>query len=247
MTTVAVLQSNYLPWRGYFDLIHDVDLFVFYDEVQYTKNDWRNRNRVYSQQGLSWLTLPCGYNLKQTVLETRIKNELPWPRDHWNKINNAYGKSDFFHLYRDFFEHVYFERQWDYLFQLNRFLIKTIASDFLHISTEFADSRDYASSGSRADKLLSLLMSIGCDVYISGPAAQSYLPVERFYDAGIKVIWKDYSGYPTYKQQKEPFEGAVSVIDLLFNTGPEAPALIWGGGSDNSQKADGLPAPLRGA
>ena len=86
---VAVLQSNYIPWKGYFDMINDVDLFIFYDEVQYTKNDWRNRNKIYSKQGLSWISVPVEYTFGQTIIDTKIKTTQNWQLDHWNKLSNA--------------------------------------------------------------------------------------------------------------------------------------------------------------
>ena len=228
MKKVAVLQTNYLPWKGYFDLINDVDLFVLYNEVQYTKNDWRNRNKVYSHQGLSWFSVPVEYSLGQTILETRIKTTLPWQVDHWNKIKNAYQKSPFWNDYKDFFYDVYFKKQWFFLAELNNYLIKSIAKDFLNISTEFADSRDFDSEGKNAEKLLSLLLSIGATDYVSGPAAKNYLPEEQFRKAGISVIWKNYSSYPQYCQLNEKFEHGVSILDVLFNCGKDAPFYIWG-------------------
>lgn len=219
---VAVLQSNYIPWKGYFDLINDVDLFVFYDEVQYTKNDWRNRNKIYSLQGLSWITVPVTYSLGQTIAETKINQESGWQKNHWNKLENAYKKAPYWNQYKDFFYHVYFEKQWDFLSDLNQYLIKHISAEFLDIKTKFDVSTNYSSHGQRAEKLLSLLQSIGTSIYISGPAAKSYLPEEEFNDAGISVIWKDYSHYRPYKQIKEPFEHGVSIVDLLFNTGENA-------------------------
>ena len=220
---VSVLQSNFIPWRGYFDMINDVDLFVFYDEVQYTKNDWRNRNKIYSQQGLSWISVPVEYSLGQTIIETKIKNSQPWQKEHWNKLENAYKKAPYWNMYKDFFYDVYFNKEWEFLYELNRYLIQHISKEFLGIKTEFADSRDFNSQGERAQKLLSLLLSIGAKDYVSGPAAKCYLPEEEFKKSGINVIWKDYSGYKEYKQIKEPFEPGVSILDVLFNTGEEAP------------------------
>lgn len=224
---VAVLQSNYLPWRGYFDLIHDVDLFIFYDEVQYTKNDWRNRNRVYSAQGLSWLTLPCGYDIHQSISEVRLKNELCWAQKHWNIIKNAYGKALYFGEYCTFFEEVYFGRSWERLSELNQYLIRSIARDFLGIKTQFAQSTAYPSRGRRGEKLLSLLQAAGCKTYVSGPAAQSYIDPADFERAGIELVWKEYPEYPEYPQMRQSFEPGVSIIDLLFNMGPHAPEYIW--------------------
>ena len=219
----AVLQSNYLPWKGYFDMIHDVELFVYYDEVQYTKNDWRNRNKIYSKQGLSWITVPVEYNFGQTIIETKIKKQQNWQKENWGKIENAYRKAPYWNMYKDFFYEVYFNMQWDNLYELNRYLIKTISKEFLGIKTEFADSRDFESDGQKSEKLLSLLGSIGVNEYVSGPAAKDYITDEEFAKRGINVIWKDYSGYKEYKQVRVPFEHSVSIIDVLFNTGENAP------------------------
>lgn len=219
---VAVLQSNYIPWKGYFDIINDVDLFVFYDEVQYTKNDWRNRNKIYSLQGLSWITVPVTYSFGQTIAETKINQESNWQKEHWDKLENAYKKAPYWNVYNDFFYRLYFEEKWEFLSELNQYVIKHIASEFLKINTKFDISTNYSSHGQRAEKLLSLLQSIGTSVYISGPAAKSYLSEKEFNDAGIQVVWKDYSHYPVYKQIRAPFEHGVSIVDVLFNTGEKA-------------------------
>lgn len=219
---VAVLQSNYIPWKGYFDIISDVDLFVFYDEVQYTKNDWRNRNLIYPVQGLSWITVPVKYSLGQTIKETQITSGVDWYKDHWNKLQNAYKKAPYWDMYSDFFYDCYFKHSWKFLYELNQYLIKSICEKFLNIKTVFENSEHFFSEGQREDKLLSLLLSIGATEYVSGPAAQSYLSQERFEESGIKVVWKDYSNYREYKQMREPFEHGVSIVDLLFNTGEDA-------------------------
>jgi hypothetical protein len=219
----AVLQSNYIPWKGYFDMINDVELFVFYDEVQYTKNDWRNRNKIYSKQGLSWISVPVEYTFGQTIIETKIKNTQNWQQDHWNKLQNAYKKAPFWDMYKDFFFDVYFNKKWENLYELNRYLIINISKEFLGIKTEFADSRDFNSEGQKAEKLLSLLKAMDVTDYVSGPAAKDYISDEEFNTRGINVTWKDYSGYKEYKQIKEPFEHGVSIVDVLFNTGKEAP------------------------
>jgi len=228
MSRVAVLQSNYIPWKGYFDIIHDVDLFVFYDEVQYTKNDWRNRNRIYGEEGLKWLTLPCGYDLARKINEVRLKNEFSWHIKHFESLHTAYKNALYYNKYEEFLESVYYENRWEYLSELNQFVIKHIACEFLGIRTKFADSSDYASDGSKSEKLLTLLLSIGCDEYVTGSAAKSYLNENVYNENGIRITWKDYTGYPEYKQMRLPFESNVSILDLLLNTGDEAPYYIWG-------------------
>lgn len=227
MKTVVVLQSNYIPWKGYFDLIHDADLFVFYDDVQYTKRDWRNRNRIKTAQGGKWLSIPVGDDTERLVCEVGIPDPR-WQRSHWDGLRQAYDKQPYFSHYREFFEDIYLGREWRMLSELNQHLIQRIALELLGVKTQFGDSRSYAQAGAKQERLLSLIESIGASRYISGPAAKSYIECDRFEQAGIKLEWKDYSGYPVYKQAHPPFEHGVSILDLLFSVGPDAPWYIWG-------------------
>ncbi len=227
MKKVAVLQSNYIPWKGYFDIIHDVDLFVFYDEVQYTKNDWRNRNKIKTQNDTKWLTIPCGYDLDRKIYEVKIKQEIPWQEKHYNTLVNNYSKSPYFKKYKEFIDYVYLDKHWEYLYELNRYMIIEI-SKMLGITTEFADSRDYETSGVKHEKLLNLVKATDADLYLSGLAAKDYIIEEDYGKNNIELVYKDYSGYPEYKQLYEPFRHDVSVLDLLFNTGDDAPYYIWG-------------------
>ena len=227
MKRVAICQSNYIPWKGYFDLIHDVDLFLFYDDVQYTKNDWRNRNRVKTPTGVRWLTIPVGTDLNRLVCDVALEN-TQWQGKHWETLTQLYDKAPFFGRYRSFLEDVYVHREWATLSELNQFLIQFIAEEFLGIKTTFRRSSDFPSSGRSQDRVLSLLRSLEADVYVSGPAAKAYLDPERFQKEGIELVWKDYSGYPEYLQFHPPFEHAVTILDLLFHVGPDAPQYIWG-------------------
>lgn len=224
---VAVLQSNYLPWKGYFDIVHDVDLFVFYDDVQFTKRDWRNRNKVKTSQGTAWLTVPVAYSDRRNIDEVRIPDPT-WQRKHWQTLLQTYGKAPHFARYRAYFESVYLGQRWESLSELNQSLIRHIATEFLGCSTRFARSSDFGSEGARQDRLLDLLQRTGATWYLSGPAAQSYIEPERFEQAGIELAWKDYRGYPEYPQRFPPFEHGVTVLDLLFQCGPDAPQYIWG-------------------
>ena len=227
MKKVAVLQSNYIPWKGYFDIIHDVDLFIFHDDLQYTKNDWRNRNKIYTQNGLSWLSIPVGTNEHRLILDVKM-NEKKWQKEHFNKIKLAYSKAPYYKKYIDFLEYVYLEKQWDYLYELDRFLITQISKEFLGCSTSFGDSRDYNPKGSKHEKLLNLLINCGADLYVSGPAAKDYIISEDYKKANIQLAWKNYNGYPEYKQFNYEFNHNVSILDLLFHTGDDAPYYIWG-------------------
>lgn len=226
MKKVAIIQSNYIPWKGYFDIINDVDIFVFYDDVQYTTRDWRNRNRIKTDKGLKWLSIPVGSDTKRLIYEVQIRN-TQWQRDHWETIKLFYSKANYFKLYKDFFEYVYMENTWHNLSELNHYLIKNI-SKFLGCNTQFVDSRTIQSSGKKQEKLLSILDSLKATTYISGPAAKAYIQEEDFKKRGIQLIYKDYSGYPEYPQFYPPFRHDVTILDLLFHTGPDAPYYIWG-------------------
>jgi hypothetical protein len=226
---VVVLQSNYLPWKGYFDLVHDADLFVFYDQAKYTKNDWRNRNRIYSKNGLQWLTIPIAKSaVKLKISEVRIEDPA-WQEMHFRSLYYAYKRAPCFSSIEPLLEECYLQKRWVLLKDVNRFLVERV-SRMLGIETRFADSEDYEISGGRVERLVHLLRLVGTSVYVSGPSAREYLDErkELFEEAGIRVVYKDYAGYPVYRQLQEPFEHAVSIVDLLANVGVErAPDYIW--------------------
>jgi hypothetical protein len=224
---IAILQSNYIPWKGYFDIIHDVDLFVFYDDVQYTKNDWRNRNRIKTPGGLLWLTIPTGSALDRRVCDVRL-SDAHWAQKHWKSLRQFYSSAPYFKHYEPFFKEIYLGSRWETLSELNHYMIRSIARDILGIETQFADSRDFRMEGARLDRLMNLIESIGAESYVSGPSARSYIDENRFVASGIELIYKSYAGYPEYPQLHPPFEHAVSIVDLLFNAGPDAPQYIWG-------------------
>ena len=226
MKTVVVLQSNYIPWKGYFDLIHDADLFIFYDDLQFTKNDWRNRNKIKTPNGTEWITIPVGTDKHRLICEVEIKDST-WQTKHWKTLQQHYGKTPYFASYKAFFEDVYLGRQWGNLSVLNQYLIQTISSDLLNLKTEFRDSREYSLSGQKLERLLDLVIKSGADRYVSGLAAKDYIEPSCFTEAGIELVWKDYSGFPEYPQRFPPFEHGVSILDILFNVGPDAPLYIW--------------------
>jgi len=227
MKKVAIIQSNYIPWKGYFDIINEVDLFIFYDDVQFTKNDWRNRNKIKTQQGIKWITIPVGKNITRLIHEVEIK-ETSWQKKHYKMFKQNYLKTPFYKKYNDFLEHVYLENQWKNLSDLNQYTIKTISKELLGMSTKFEDSRFYQITARKQDGVIDLLKKVKASVYISGPSAKNYLEEQSFQQEEIKLIWKDYSNYPEYPQFYPPFEHGVTILDLLFHTGPDAPYYIWG-------------------
>ena len=224
---VGVIQSNYLPWKGYFDIIHDVDLFVFYDDIQYTKNDWRNRNRVKTPSGPAWLTIPAGRDQRRRICDVELPKDS-WSRRHWRTLAQNYRGTPFFARYRDFLEDIYLSRRFTHLSELNQFLIRHIAREVLGMTTRFADSRDYDLHGERMDRLQDLLLKVGATCYVSGPSARQYLDETSLREASIDLVYKDYSGYPEYAQPFPPFVHEVSILDLLFCCGPDSARPIWG-------------------
>ena len=227
MNKVAVIQSNYIPWKGYFDIINDVDHFIFYDDVQYTKNDWRNRNRIMTPNGSIWITVPVGASLNRLINEVKI-NDSSWQDRHWKSIKQNYSRAPYFKKYREFFEEIYLARKWSGLSELNQYVIKKVAVEILNVKTRFSSSEMYKAQGERQERLLDLLKKANADAYISGPSASDYIELDRFKDAGIQLAYKDYSGYPEYAQMFKPFDHFVSIIDLIFNAGPDTAWHIWG-------------------
>jgi len=227
MKKVAVLQSNYIPWKGYFDIISQVDEFIFYDDVQYTSRDWRNRNRIKIPNGLLWLSVPVGKERNRLICEVEIPNNT-WQKKHWQNIVQFYSKAPFFNEYKHFFENFYMNDNYANLSSMNISLIKKICSEILDIRTVFRDSREFDLQGKKENRMLELLKKVEATHYLSGPAAKSYIDEQNFADKNIKLEWMDYSGYPEYKQLFGKFEHAVSVLDLIFNVGSDSAFYVYG-------------------
>ena len=216
---VSICQSNYIPWRGYFDLIASADVFVIYDEVQYTKNDWRNRNLIKTATGLSWLTVPVRReSIHQKINET-LTMSTGWERKHITALTLNYSKSPFFQTYKDEIFEIY--ENFTSLSNLNVNMIKKIC-EILMIGTKIIDSSDLCLSGDRNSKLIDACIKLNATTYISGPSASCYLDTAAFNLNNINVNWMDYSGYLEYPQRFGKFIGNVSILDLIFNIGPNS-------------------------
>jgi hypothetical protein len=182
---------------------------------------------VKSPLGRQWLTIPVGVDRHRLIQDVTL-DDPRWQRKHWRTLTQRYGRAPFFSDYGAFLAEIYLEHEWRHLSELNQFLTRRIARDFLGIRTPMHQTSEFPSSGRNQERLLSVLQAVEADVYVSGPAAKAYLDEERFRDHGIRVIWKDYAGYPEYPQFHPPFQHAVTILDLLFHTGPRAPFYIWG-------------------
>lgn len=222
---VAILQSNYIPWKGYFDIIASVDEFIFYDEMQYTKNDWRNRNKIKTANGTQWLSIPVAtkghISNEVKIMDAKIIDGK-WANSHWNTIKQFYKKAPYFNQYKDSFEKLYAEcSEEEYLCKVNYKFIYAIC-DILGIKTKISFSQDYGLIDGKTERLVDLVQKAGGNEYLSGPAARDYIKSDLFQNAGIKLSWMDYSGYPEYPQLNPPFEHGVTILDLIFNCGSDA-------------------------
>lgn len=223
MKKVAIVQSNYIPWKGYFDLINMVDEFILYDDVQYTRRDWRNRNRIKTKDGLRWLTIPVNVkgNYFQKIKDTTI-NDPDWGKKHWIVISHSYKKAACYRDYKNIFQELYMGCNEKYLSKINHLFITAI-NKILDINTMISWSMDYElHSDDSTENLICLCKQAGADTYLSGPAAKDYVKLELFDKAGITVEWMDYHGYPEYRQLYPPFDHGISIIDLIFNKGENA-------------------------
>jgi len=222
MKKVAIVQSNYIPWKGYFDMIAAVDEFIFYDDMQYTRRDWRNRNQIKTPQGLRWLTVPVKVKGKyhQTIRETEIDG-IEWASSHWKTLTLNYRKAPYFDEVSNWLAPAYLEEKYTFLPDLNRRLIELICK-YLNIKTSLKVSWDYSLVDGKTERLADLCVQAGGTEYISGPAAKNYIEEQVFIEKGIKLTWFDYNGYIEYPQLWGEFRHNVSVLDLLFNCGEKS-------------------------
>lgn len=224
MKRVAILQSSYIPWKGYFDLMRRVDEFILYDDAQFTKRDWRNRNQIKTKDGLLWLSIPVEVKGKftQAVKDVCI-SDPSWRDQHFKTIANAYARAPHFREYSACLEDLYRGATEPRLSDVNRRFIEGLAT-ILGITTRLSWSMDYDLPEGRVERLVSLCRQAGATSYLSGPSAKAYIDQDAglFAEAGIEVAYIDYSGYPEYPQLYPPFEHHVSVIDLILNAGPSA-------------------------
>jgi hypothetical protein len=225
----AIVQPSYVPWRGYFDLIRRVDVFVFYDDVQYDTNGWRNRNRIKTAAGVQWLTIPVHARGAQTYhrpIHSIQTVDDGWPRRHVQTLVRAYSRAPHFREHREWLEAM-FASPPPLLADFTIQLTVEIATRLGMTTTRFLRSSTLDAAGAKTDRLLHVLRSVGASRYLSGPTAHAYLDERRLADAGIAVDWVAYD-YPPYPQLHPPFDPHVSVLDLLFMTGPRAIDFIAG-------------------
>jgi hypothetical protein len=222
--TVAVVQSCYIPWKGYFDLIGSVDEFILYDDRQFTRRDWRNRNRIKTANGVQWLSIPVNVKGKyhQRIDETTVA-DLDWAERHWKTLAHSYTAAPSFGEYAPVVEDLYQRAaEESHLSRVNRSFIEGVC-EILGIETALSWSTDYDVEGERSERLAAFCQAAGASRYLSGPRARSYLDESVFSERGIEVVYADYEGYPEYAQLHPPFEHGVTILDLVFHVGRQAP------------------------
>lgn len=221
---VVILQPSYIPWRGYFDQIRRADLFIFYDDVQYDKHGWRNRNQIKTHQGKQWLTIPVhskGVTQGVPIKDVRIDWSKPWAKSHLKSLTISYSKSPHFKGCLPLLDELYQRRDEC----LADFTIETsirLARELGFTSTRFMRSSELSSvEGQKTDRVINVLKQVGATHYICGPSASSYMEPEKFDAAGITFEYINYN-YPEYSQMYPPYDPYVSILDLIFMTGNEA-------------------------
>jgi hypothetical protein len=222
---VCVLQSNYLPWPGYFQLITNSDVVCFLDDVQFTKNDWRNRNLIASKQGPVWLSVPVHGSTNQKIHEVKIDNSQRWQRKHFTSVMHNYASSPCLGFLGEFMDFVWKDRDWTYLSDLNQKTIEFILRKFLCSPTRIVSSESMALGLRGKARLLKILHDLGATEYLSGPAIFNYASGGDFKDCGIELRIVKYDDFSRYSK-KIGSQINLSIIDLFLNMGNKTPEIL---------------------
>jgi len=225
MKTLSILQPGYLPWLGFFEQMDRTDIFVIYDDVQYDKHSWRNRNRIKTAQGIQWLTVPVLTSKRsgQLVNEVEIDNRVPWQKKHLRALEQNYRKARWFDRYYPLVEEGYVH-SWNTLLECDMFFINLLKHAF-GITTSILFSSGLTAQGKSTDRLVRLCEELGATVFYEGMAGKNYIDDTLFLDNGIQIVYQDYN-HPVYSQLHGAFISHLSAVDLLFNEGPEGLKLL---------------------
>jgi hypothetical protein len=226
MKKVAIVQSNYIPWKGYFHMIHEVDEFILFDDMQYTRRDWRNRNDIKTPNGLLRLSVPVQTKGKyfQKIQDTQIDGSA-WAKEHWTTITLNYKKAKYFKEISELLEPLYLNAEYKNISDLNQVFLKAVCR-YMNINTIISKSSDYQIIEGKTERLADICLQANADEYISGKAAQIYMEPKVFSEIGIKLTWFEYPNYLEYDQLWGEFAHNVSIIDLLFNCGKNSLSYI---------------------
>jgi hypothetical protein len=219
---VAILQSCYVPWKGYFDIIGSVDVFIVYDDVQYAKAHWHNRNQILTSSGPRWMTIPVLTRGDRFQPIDEVKVSQPFAEKHWRSLEHNYGRAAHWGAHRDWLRDLYDRAgAMTGLSEINLMFMRAISRQ-LGFETEFILSRELGVGGGQTERLIKLCHAVGGTSYLSGPSAAAYIEAAQFEAAGVALEWMRYDGYRPYNQLFAPFTHAVSILDLMLNEGPAA-------------------------
>ena len=223
---VGILQPGYLPWLGFFEQMYRCDIFVIYDDVQYDKQGWRNRNRIKTPQGAQWLTVPVLSKFEEhtSVCEIKVNNEVNWRKKHLFSIQQNYSKARYYRAYSSIFEETY-ARNWDYLIDLDLHFIIALAQGMGIDHKKMVRSSTLGVSGDKIDRLIAICQKFNADILYEGAAGKNYIDPRVFSQKGIHVEFQDYL-HPVYRQLYGEFIPYLSAIDLLFNQGERSLAVL---------------------
>ncbi|DAC18983.1 MAG: hypothetical protein CMB51_07145 [Euryarchaeota archaeon] len=225
VTICAISQSNYIPWKGYFHLIASADIFIFYDTVNYTIRDWRNRNKIMTPHGLQWITIPVGKNRNNSIEQVMLP-QGSWRKNHLETISRNYSKAPFIGDLLELISPIYADESIKTLSQFNQQLIIRI-SRYLGIDTIFHNARDFNVLGDKVSRLINLCHAVDATTYLSGPAAKDYIN-DEFDEIEITLRWMEYGPYETYSQRYHEFSHHVSIVDTIAMLGNSAREHIIG-------------------
>lgn len=216
--TVAILQPNYIPWRGYFDLMSRVDEFILYDDTQYTRRDWRNRNKIIQAGKIQWLSIPVEARGKydQLIKDVRIADSS-WQKTHLKSLQHAYAKAPFFDDLWEGLSEVYARKPYSWLLDADIDFLNFIKA-YLGLATKITLSSDYQALGARTEKLVALCLAAGASAYVSGPSARSYIETSHFETAGVALSYIAYPRYPDYAHVSR-YDAHVSILDAMMHCG----------------------------
>jgi hypothetical protein len=217
---IAVHQPQYLPWLGYFDKMRRADVFCYLNDVQYKKNEWQNRNRIKNAQGWQWLTVPVRYRFPEKINEVSINNAIDWKKKHLQALTTNYRRAPHYKSYIAIFEDA-FSRDWEFISELNIHLLECLRVALNMDTKPTAVSSDFKLRDHPTDRLIDICKAMGADTYLAGKGGANYMDLERFTKSGINVIIQDFK-HPVYEQLFGDFQSHMSIVDLLFNCGPES-------------------------
>ena len=223
---IGILQPGYLPWLGFFEQMYKSDVFVIYDDVQYDKEGWRNRNRIKTANGMQWLTIPVNVKFEQhpLIYEVKIDNTSNWRKKHLSSINQNYSKARFFREYFSIFEEAY-SKEWEYLIDINMNFTLKLAERLGMESKKVVRSSTLNIEGDRIGRLVKICKLFNADMFYEGISGKNYLDEKCFVDEGIRIEYQDYK-HPIYHQLYGAFVPYLSVVDLLFNCGDESLSIL---------------------